>query len=84
MDDDSSGEFEGEEPDESNNVSQVDEDEGSEDDRQRKRAKQDKATKKGPHLCITFSDVRLMLERQSRVTKGDYYQHFVIQPERDA
>ncbi|KAJ7315002.1 hypothetical protein DFH08DRAFT_820970 [Mycena albidolilacea] len=46
MDDNSSGEFEGE-PNESNNMSQGDEDEGSEDDRQRKRAKQDKATKKG-------------------------------------
>jgi DNA helicase IV len=67
-----------EEPDESNDVSQDDEDEGSEDGRQAKHVKQDKATKKGSYLCITFSDVRLMLERQSRTTKGDYYQYFII------
>jgi hypothetical protein len=44
MDDDSSGEFEG------NHEAQEDEDEGSEDEQQVKRVKQSKATKKGSYL----------------------------------
>ncbi|KAJ7767540.1 hypothetical protein B0H14DRAFT_3895066 [Mycena olivaceomarginata] len=46
MDNDSSGEFEGEEPDESNDMAQDDKDEGSDDERQTKRVKQDKAAQK--------------------------------------
>ncbi|KAJ7829506.1 hypothetical protein B0H14DRAFT_3717362 [Mycena olivaceomarginata] len=66
MDNDSSGEFEGEEPDESNDMAQDDEDEGSDDERQTKRVKQDKAAKKAdPPKEITVN-ISLYSQKEMR------------------
>jgi hypothetical protein len=66
MDNNSSGKFEGEELDESNNMAQDDEDEGSDDERQTKHVKQNKAAKNGSYFCITLSDLRLMIAHRRR------------------